>query len=168
MKELLDSEEIEKVPIENIFFTYEFLFNVLKLEILLFLVVAYLRIDLIIYTIQLGELRRLVNVIDYENGWTFVLLLSLIGTNVYILMKGFRSILWPVKMGGFLSIIALTELHHWQVNWIIFILMFYYCFERIWSKFKVKKRLLTFYFLLSFGIVFLFIYIESSFGFINY
>lgn len=143
-----------------------FFSKVIKFEMLFFIILIIGRIKLIVETINLGELRDLISIIDFESGYSFVLIAFLLLINYLILNYENRTIYWPFKVGGLLSLSIISSINFFDI--ILVTLIIYYLTNPIRQLFKLSNKDLFFYLVLVLCIVLAIVFLDADFPLLEY
>lgn len=113
-----------------------------RLEIITLLLFAISRIQLVFRIKNMDQgLRNLINLIDYENGWTFYfIILSLLGSSLIIYNK-INWTAWNLKIISFICLIFKAGFLHWYISIYCITGIIFYSSKTIKSRFTYFDRI---------------------------
>ena len=166
-KDILDSEFTERGSNENRLFSISFIQKINLIEIAFFIFIAIERIRLIYALKSLGS-RGLINIISYETGWTFIIIIGLIISNISLIRSKINSYHWLIKFSGYLCLLHLIGVDFEFYGFVILFMICYYSLNGVSKKFNVTSYKKLTYIVIAIMVSILFFYLNLQFPILNY
>jgi len=149
------------------FYSLKFIENLSLLEFVLYAYLLIKRIRVIIFIKKIPkDMRSLIDLFDYENGWNFIFLFLLF-LSIPLTFKR-RRIAWLLKQTGLICISTTLILGENYIGILTILLFIYFSMSRTNKLFDILPKERLWFFLISISSAILLLFCSMTFNLLTY